>query len=237
MNNPRVVILVPYRGGDTVRAMAWQFTFKHLEGFGWPIYSADSTGDWNRSEAINRSSRAADEDKPWDIAVIADADTIHKPDEFRNGVAWAAKLQTLVVPWQIRHKLSPRGSENFYERGISGFEVADLDLSDPTRRRMPVLFRGGTTVVPRTVWERVGGFDEGFVGWGHEDVAFRVAASTLTPGRVNELTGTIWHLHHARDPHHENRKHNDERRELYLQANGNRVRMMELLQQLEVVSA
>lgn len=236
---PHVVTLVPLRLSevDPARQAAWEFTFEHLQSFGWPIYTADSRGEWSRSEAINRAARDADE-TPWDVAVIADADTIHLPQELRRGVAWAAKLQTLVVPWRTRWKLSQVGTERFLDRGIEGgpggYTVADLDLTDRTRTRMPPKVRGGTTIVPRTVWDRVGGFDEGFVEWGHEDVAFRMAASTLTPGRINELFGTVWHLWHPRHLNHDHRHDNDERINQYARADGSRIKMTALLDELQV---
>lgn len=239
MNDPHVVMLVPLRLDTATegphREIAWDFVYEHLQSFGWPIYTADSRGPWNRSEAINRAAADADE-TPWDIAVIADADTIHLREELIKGVAWAAKLQTLVVPWRTRYKLSEGGSERFMQDGPKGHSIGDLDIMDRTRTRMPPKVRGGTTVVPRRVWDLVGGFDEGFVEWGHEDVAFRIAASTLTPGRINELFGTIWHLWHPRNINHGNRGANDERLGLYNKADGSRTRMRDLLGKLEVVA-
>lgn len=231
------MVLVPYRGGDTFRAVAWAHVQEQLFDFGWPIYVSDSAGPWSRAEAINRASLGADEQQPWDIAVIADADTIHNPVDVRRGVVLAAKLQTLVVPWRTRWKLSQAGTEKFYQHGPSGYTAGDLDMNDHTRVRMPPKVRGGTTIVPRSVWDRVGGFDEGFVEWGHEDVAFRMAASTLTPGRLNELLGTVWHLWHPRTTDHDWRESNNSRLDLYGKADGSRIKMTALLQQLEVVAS
>ena len=45
-------------------------------------------------------------------------------------------------------------------------------------------------VVPRKLWNAVGGFDEGFVGWGWEDCAFSAACAALGGGRaVGRLAG------------------------------------------------
>jgi GT2 family glycosyltransferase len=239
MRDPKVVVLVPLRldEADPARAKAWDFTREHLESFGWPIYTADSVGPWKRAEAINRAAREADmvSDASWDIAVIADADTIHLPQDLRSGVVLAAKLQTLVIPWRTRWKLSQAGTQRFYEHGIPGYTAEDLDRKDRTRTRMPPKVRGGTTIVPRNVWGRVGGFDEGFVEWGHEDVAFRIAAATLTPGRINELFGTIWHLWHPRNINHDHRHDNDTRLGQYNEADGSKIRMLDLLNKLEVL--
>jgi len=51
-------------------------------------------------------------------------------------------------------------------------------------------------VVNRRLWDAVGGFDEGFQGWGWEDNAFRSACLTFGDGDFIRLEGTVWHLHH-----------------------------------------
>lgn len=55
-------------------------------------------------------------------------------------------------------------------------------------------------VVPRALWDDVGGFDEGFVGWGFEDVAFWAALDTLGAEPVRRVAGPCWHLWHPLSP-------------------------------------
>jgi len=50
-------------------------------------------------------------------------------------------------------------------------------------------------VVPRRLWDSIGGFDEGFVGWGGEDNAFWRAAEILG-GAPLRVDGGIYHLYH-----------------------------------------
>lgn len=54
----------------------------------------------------------------------------------------------------------------------------------------------GVIVVPRRVWDAVGGFDEGFTEYGWEDVAFAHACSLVAP--VRRVDGPCWHLRHPR---------------------------------------
>ena len=51
-------------------------------------------------------------------------------------------------------------------------------------------------VVTRKTWDAVGGFDERFVGWGWEDVAFRCAVETVTGRELTKIASTCWHLFH-----------------------------------------
>jgi len=201
-----VVILVPRRAGEEARDRAWGHCKRVLElQTGWPIFEADSEGIWNRSQAINRASTLAGD---WEQAVVIDADTVHEPYMLLNAIYLLRNNPGSVVPWTVRWKLSESGTERFLARGVRGVprhNRDDLDKQDGTPLRIHVLYRGGTIAVSRESWELVGGFDERFEGWGHEDVAFRVALNTLTPTRVREIRGSIWHLWHPRaTPHQPN---------------------------------
>lgn len=63
-----------------------------------------------------------------------------------------------------------------------------------------VVFAGGLFLVRREVFDRVGGFDEGFLGWGGEDDAMtlRLIASAA-PMHTLDLTPAL-HLWHPRSP-------------------------------------
>lgn len=69
----KVVTLVPWRGGDELREQSWDIVRPYLERFGWRIYLGDPEGPWSRGAAINAAARDAGN---WDVAVIADVDTI-----------------------------------------------------------------------------------------------------------------------------------------------------------------
>jgi hypothetical protein len=53
-------------------------------------------------------------------------------------------------------------------------------------------------VVPRALWESVGGFDERFEGWLGEDAAFYAACQALVG--VERFEGPCFHLWHPRSP-------------------------------------
>lgn len=192
---PLIVILVPWRPGDPDREAAWQFVQRSLKPLGWPIICGDAKGPWNRSSAINAASKAAG---AWDVAVIIDADTIENLPALQQAALDAHKKGSAVVPWNERWKLSKAGSERFLRRGARDFQQSqDLDRFDRTRPRgVRPEKRGGSVVVSREAWDAVGGFDEGFVDWGHEDRAFRQACMHLAPGGLEEMKSTVWHLWH-----------------------------------------
>lgn len=232
---PRVVVLVPWRESES-RAEAWDFCKRQYEQFPWEVVLGDVEGPWNRSAAINAAANAAGS---WDVAVIVDADTVHQAQLLKQAVAQALADSSVVVPWNLRWKLSREGSLRFMQGDPRrpSHSNRDLDHTDRTPARLPIIHRGGAIVVSRAAWDAIGGFDEAFEGWGHEDVAFRIAAETLSPGGLKELRGTIWHLWHERSKPSES---NNDRKELYRQAAGNALELVQLQReslQREKVSA
>lgn len=211
----RVVVLVPWRGGDPDRETAWRFVRAHLEQLGWQIFEGDRIGEWNRSAAINAASLAAGD---WDVAVVVDSDTIDDLRVIRKAVSLARSRGGAVVPWNRRVKLTTDGLE-WIERGKSG--RPPIDRTDRTPATLSVEMRGGTIVVSRAAWDAVGGFDDGFTEWGYEDVAFRTAVKTLA--NLTEIGGTCYHLWHPQARKHSTRGH--ARMQMYRAASGKPDRM------------
>jgi len=217
----KVVIFVPYRGGDAYRERNWAVVRPYLERLGWPIYLGDSDGPWSRAQALNRAAEVAGD---WDVAVIVDADTVQDENALRRAVE-AARQSGAVVPWHVRWKLSDEGTQEFERVGPRPRAYGRfLDRTDRTPRRLYPWNRGGAVVIARWAWETVGGFDESFVGWGHEDTAQRLALQTLA-GLV-EMRSECWHLWH---PLPDRSTENLERLRRYEAANGDPDSMRELL--------
>lgn len=203
----KIVTLIPYRKADPARERAWEIARVYYETWPWPYYLGDGDGEeFQRSAAINDASRRAGD---WDIAVIADADTVQ---EFRP-VERALEMvhETSVVPWETRYKLSRAGTDKLAMYGYDVCGLNDLDIEDgfahPNRLRgYPPTRTGSTIVVSRAAWERATGFDESYTGWGYEDQDFRVKIGQLT-----SISGRIWHLWHPLAPRDARTKANGRR--------------------------
>lgn len=187
----RTVILVPRREGFKQRDALWAWTkawwtdkFPDL-----PIIEGHHTvGLFNRAAALNLASHVAGD---WDVAVIIDADVICDPEHVRLAIQMAMEQGRIVVPFTVRHNLNPLGSNKIMQ-GYDG----------PWERFIARNYydqHSSVIAVPRTVWDTVGGFDETFSGWGMEDTAFAISATTLV-GPLIHMEGDCWHLWHPSAP-------------------------------------
>lgn len=219
----RGVFLVPRRDGDATRDLTWAWLRawigEHLPEF--EVFEGHhDDGLFNRSAAINRAAGLADWERadPWDVAIIIDSDVICDPDRVRAGVALALETGRMVLPFDHRKDLSASGSQSVME----GFAGNWKRFVKHTYTSMV----SGVVIVSRTLWNEVGGFDEGFVGWGYEDNAFAAACQTFAGGPEIKMPGELWHLWHPTATEGkrgtETHARNKARSDLYLRARGDR---------------
>lgn len=192
-----VVVLVPRRT-DPERDAIWAWVrawWKHWVGL--PIFEGwdEGTEPFNRSAALNRAGKVAGD---WEVAVIIDGDVIVPPAQVHGAVAKAKATGGPVQGYHERAHFTPLGN-----RAVMARRAEDTDIRVPPRdwRR---LLRGrlrnscsGCYVLTRGLWETVGGWDEGFVGWGYEDVAFRIATETMAGIELAKIHGPLYHFWHT----------------------------------------
>lgn len=181
---PKVCVLVPRREDHGHRDRLWRHCRAEWEKFGYLIVEGHHCeGAFNRSAAINAAARKT---RDADIFVIIDGDVL-PPARVVEGVELALSTQKLVLPYSERQMVNPVGTRM----------VLDEDCTDPSGNCAPDRnrnFCSGVVIVPRVLFEAVGGFDERFTQWGGEDEA-AFAACKWTAG-VERLTGPLYHLHH-----------------------------------------
>jgi hypothetical protein len=178
----RIVTLVPWRDGDARREWCWDITRPSLEEVGFPIFEGDAEGPWSRAGALNAASKRAGK---WDIAFVADTDTIPETDAVHRAIGWVQSTGGAARPHLDRYLLSRDGTLKIARRGWAEVEPRDIDHTWPG---------GGLLVLTRDAWETVGGYNESFVGWGFEDTAMNLAL--LRHSRWDRLPGRAWHLWH-----------------------------------------
>jgi hypothetical protein len=221
----KAVILVPRRNDGGHRDELWRWCrawwesnvpeLKVVEGH-------HDEGLFNRSAAVNRAVAAAGD---WDVAVLIDSDVICDPENVREAIERCYELNDrLVMPFTRRHNLNHTGTE----RIMSGDRGSWQRYIGKTYTQMC----SSVVMIPRKLWDEVGGFDELFVGWGFEDTAFAAACETFGRG-LERIEGECWHLWHPTAPEGKrdspSYQANRARRELYSAALGDRKLMRSLI--------
>lgn len=153
-----------------------------LELLGWPIYIGSCEGRWSRAPAVNDAARKAGD---WDVAFIADCDTLIDHAGILRAVEWVRSTGGGVRPHDQRYMLNPQQTLLAMQRGVEAIPVGQLQAPHAG---------GGLDVVTREAWDIVGGMDESYEGWGYEDSQFHV--DLLVKSYWDRLPGVAWHLYH-----------------------------------------
>jgi GT2 family glycosyltransferase len=191
----RTVIAVPRRPDGGIRDRLWDYC-RHqwrTEHPGLEIFEGQpDPGPFNRSQAINRAARAAGD---FDTIVVIDGDVLIHPDQVRAGLGLVERFDRVVFPFRVYRSVSQAGTSRIMN-GWTG-DWAQVSIQAYWDSVSCVV------MVPRAVWDQVGGFDERFVGWGWEDTAFACATDTVS-GRLR-VAGPLWHLWHPASPERNSR--------------------------------
>jgi hypothetical protein len=131
----------------------------------------------------NAAMRAAD---PEQVVVIGDADTLPEPAALRAAIAAARDSDVVHLPYDEYRWLGREGSTQF---------AAGVPLIDCVYDLVEGACSGVYVATPRT-WERHGGQDENFRGWGFEDAAWFLAHQTLLGAPPQRHSGRVYALHH-----------------------------------------
>lgn len=160
----------------------------HLEKFDWPLYIGEPRGEiWKRAEAVNVAAENAGD---WEVAFIADCDTLTDPDGIRRGVDWVRSTRGAVRPHEQRYMLDHKQTIQAVQRGPE---------SIPRDKLKAPWAGGGLDIVHREAWDAVGSMNEAYENWGWEDSDWHV--QLILHASWERLPGVAYHLHHdATDP-------------------------------------
>lgn len=184
--DPGIPILVPRRADHGHRDALWVRLREHVWADANVIEGHHDDGTpFNRSAALNT---AADIAGNWDMAVIADADSLVHPTQLHAAVHTAHTTGRVVIAHSRWINIDIDETDEFLNRGMLEHRD-DRTFYEHTVSSM--------LVVPRRVWDATNGMDETFAGWGCEDRAWIRAARILT-GDPIRIHGDVYHLAHDR---------------------------------------
>ena len=132
----------------------------------WVRVPADPAG-FNKSRLLNAAVTAA----RFPVVLLHDADILVPQDYLSTLAAAFAQGWEALKPIRFLFYLDQREAEAFAASGGSHRPEAV--------RQVRQNFAGGSTAIRKDAYERIGGHDEDFVGWGGEDVEFRDRMTTL----------------------------------------------------------
>lgn len=183
-----VVVLVPRRADGGRRDQVWEWVSNrwNTEHPDYRVIEGHDNADpdhFNRSAAVNAAADVAGE---WDVAIIADADSFVAPAQSIAAVEGASRGQ-FWLSYDSFVYLNRKMSD-WIMNGFNGWweEGAEWIMTGTCSSQV---------VVNRDLWDEVGGFDDRFVGWGFEDIAFSHACQTFGDG-IARVKGPAYHLHH-----------------------------------------
>jgi glycosyltransferase involved in cell wall biosynthesis len=140
---------------------------------------------FSKSKAVNHAASQATRD----IFVIADSDIILDPSLIFQSIK-LLETYPWVIPYRRVYNLDTASTQELLKHE-SGWPIPFVY----TGKQRPQMGWGGINILQRHQFERVGGFDERFRGWGGEDDAFAFSLNHLY-GQPHRLDATIFHLWH-----------------------------------------
>jgi GT2 family glycosyltransferase len=149
--------------------------FRHLADGGFSPVVVSTPPPWSPGKARNRGAWLA----LGEVLVFNDADTIVPHEQIREAARLAAEQPGLVYGYSLYLSLA-EGAEP-----VSGKVEREI-VNSPSM---------GCAAISRECFERLGGFDESYQGWGYEDVDFAVRAAELWP--LRRVEGPAYHLWHG----------------------------------------
>lgn len=185
-----VPMLVARRNDGGHRDRLWRFLKQGYWGTSNIVEGYHKDGPFNRSLALNIASTLAGN---WNVAVFIDSDAYIDPDRLAKAVRLAVDKQKLVMPFSRVVELNEWTTDEILRSGKLIFKLSSDQIEKV--RIEPIVTQSLFVVVPRNIYEQIGGFDEGFVGWGGEDNAFYKAAEIVS-GEPLRLEGDAFHLWH-----------------------------------------
>lgn len=187
-----------------------------------PIFEGhhEEEGPFSLAKASNRAAALAGD---WEMAVYTGADfMVGDAKQVHTAIAKSEKSGMLTLAFDHTVMLYEWPSQYIRDGGDPLPTMGDV---------YPNAFTG-VMAVPRSLWDRVGGFEQRLLGWGWDDQAFWASCWAIGGG-FDRVKGYIHHLWHPRSrsdneesPYY---RENEILGRRYLDAKTNRLEMMKII--------
>lgn len=181
-------VVIPFGSSNPARGRALQHVLDYYryEFPDWEVVvGRDDGAMFSRARACNNGV----ENITGDVILINDADTLCPPENVRKAVGLAAASPGLVRAYTRYRRISRAATAK-----VTTYKEALAALDTDVEWQQDPAYAHGCAVTRRACWEKVGGYDPRFEGWGYEDCAAELIFNSLWPDR--RVTGDLFHLWH-----------------------------------------
>lgn len=196
----KLSVIVAFRDSSLTRQRSrlWEFLQKQyaqiLPEAEVVVGTDDGEEPFHKTVALNRAVEQA----TGDLLMLMDADTWCPSEQLTEAMQGIEADPThWWRPWNVKLKLGEADTERVLTF-VRWDGTAPKDSEHPSRREsLNTYWAAPPHLFTREHYERVGGFDERFRGWGGEDEAFALAMRAIV-GRPKVVRGQAIHLWHSR---------------------------------------
>lgn len=185
--------LIPFRSADPQRIALWDFLRPQWEAL--PGVQLCTTADTDDPPARFSYARGANRCR---ALATGDVLLVHGADQLPpNRATWARiRSEMAMRPWMAVYAATLEIGQWPTRLILQGFDPDRLEAGRTLDHCVPIL------ALRPDVWDDLGGMDERHVGWGGEDLVFRLALRALYPDGNDVGQGTmraLWHEPAPRD--------------------------------------
>ena len=137
-----------------------------------------------------------------DIVLVSDADFLPSKDSLIKAILNSQINKEITMPYNIYNELSYDGTNKFLEGDSGSVEMYKNSNKNPEVHNGQIQHFwvcSGLFVIPKEVYNSIGGFDENFVGWGPEDQDYHKRYFEQTGRLFTYVEGIGCSLEHSRN--------------------------------------
>jgi predicted glycosyltransferase involved in capsule biosynthesis len=187
----KISALMPYKSDNGERDVLFEFVKKRYEELMPHVelcIGIDNSEYFNRSKAINNAAKIA----TGDIFMTVDSDVIFNPNLIDN-IINNIDNYPWIIPFTNGFRLNKGATVRILEEDPTADICSGIISSDVESNC--VIEGAFLNVMKRECFEKVGGMDERFRGWGCEDEAL-VRSLDIIYGVHGKLNDNVFHLWH-----------------------------------------
>jgi hypothetical protein len=194
-----ISIVLPYTSSDGRRQRICDWVcerWRRLLPDAEILIGESRSADFSRSEACNAAAARA----TGSILLVTDADVACNLEMITEGIE---RVRGGDAPWVVAHTVYHALTEPFSDALLG--RAPETRFEPPYEGVSATTSEAGVLILTRTTYERAGGYDERFIGWGYEDRAFAAVVNSVV-GRYGRVVGDMLHFWHEpglamRQPH------------------------------------